>query len=212
MEVEETATFDDKRLVDLNSTELIKIHSCPVCYAVVNPINKEKKPCQCKECHQIYCFDCFTRIVIRKEKCPQCRTTFRSQPVNRTVLGTLDTFKIRCVFYDKGCTFQATVASILSHEKFCKFATPVKKKPMSQSGGEDSTSFSNITSSEFSQSLTMNNPIVNNLMFNHLTPIADLHPEMGSNFTVMAKINSKSCVKELYEKRKGTCDFFCGFG
>ena len=94
---------------------------CCICTNVI------KDPVMCQNEH-IFCRACITRHLKNSQTCPTCReplTVETLQQASRTVTNLLSELKIRCQFFERGCTQFVELGNLERHVADCGFAPAV---------------------------------------------------------------------------------------
>ena len=94
---------------------------CCICTNVI------KDPVMCQNEH-IFCRACITRHLMNSQTCPTCReplTVETLQQASRTVTNLLSELKIRCQFFERGCTQFVELGNLERHVADCGFAPAV---------------------------------------------------------------------------------------
>ena len=95
---------------------------CCICTNVI------KDPVMCSPNEHLFCRACITQHLKNSKTCPTCReplTIETLKQASRTVTNLLYELKIRCQFFDRGCTLFVELGNLESHEADCGFAPAV---------------------------------------------------------------------------------------
>ena len=95
---------------------------CCICTNVI------KDPVMCSPNEHLFCRVCITQHLKNSKTCPTCReplTVETLKQASRTVTNLLYELKIRCQFFDRGCTRFVELENLESHEADCGFAPAV---------------------------------------------------------------------------------------
>ena len=95
---------------------------CCICTNVI------KDPVMCSPNEHLFCRACITQHLKNSQTCPTCReplTVETLKQASRTVTNLLYELKIRCQFFDRGCTQFVELENLESHEADCGFAPAV---------------------------------------------------------------------------------------
>lgn len=123
MEVKEHACIVDDRFELATELEksIVENFRDPVCLGIVNVLNEAKKPAECINCKQIYCYDCAHDLQNKKKTCPLCRHNFEIGPMNHKLLSILLDIECKCQYFRQGCSHRAPLKLLLSHQKECEY-------------------------------------------------------------------------------------------
>ena len=95
---------------------------CCICTNVI------KDPVMCSPNEHLFCRACITQHLKNSKTCPTCReplTIETLKQASRNVTNLLYELKIRCQFFDRGCTLFVELGNLESHEADCGFAPAV---------------------------------------------------------------------------------------
>ena len=95
---------------------------CCICTNVI------KDPVMCSPNEHLFCRACITQHLKNSRTCPTCReplTVETLKQASRNVTNLLYELKIRCQFFDRGCTQFFELENLESHEADCGFAPAV---------------------------------------------------------------------------------------
>ena len=95
---------------------------CCICTNVI------KDPVMCSPNEHLFCRVCITQHLKNSQTCPTCReplTVETLKQASRNVTNLLYELKIRCQFFDRGCTQFVELENLESHETDCGFAPAV---------------------------------------------------------------------------------------
>ena len=88
---------------------------CQIClYFVVEPV-------ECLTCNSIFCKKCLYEYTLYSKHCPN-RCDIKYRPVNRILKNLINSVKVPCIYYHKGCREILTYESFYSHVKICEFS------------------------------------------------------------------------------------------
>ena len=87
---------------------------CQIClFFVIDPV-------ECLTCNSIFCKKCLYEYTLYSKRCPnRCDINYR--PVNRILKQLINSVKVPCLFYHKGCREILTYETYYSHLKICEF-------------------------------------------------------------------------------------------
>ena len=88
---------------------------CQIClYFVIDPV-------ECLTCNSIFCKKCLYEYTLYSKHCPnRCDINYR--PVNRILKNLINSVKVPCIYYHKGCREILTYETYYSHLKICEFS------------------------------------------------------------------------------------------
>ena len=88
---------------------------CQIClYFVIDPV-------ECLTCNSIFCKKCLYEYTLYSKHCPnRCEINYR--PVNRILKNLINSVKVPCIYYHKGCREILTYETYYSHLKICEFS------------------------------------------------------------------------------------------
>ena len=88
---------------------------CQIClYFVIDPV-------ECLTCNSIFCKKCLYEYTLYSKRCPnRCDINYR--PVNRILKNLINSVKVPCIYYHKGCREILTYEVYYSHLKICEFS------------------------------------------------------------------------------------------
>ena len=95
-------------------TEKFPDFICQIClYFVVDPV-------ECLTCNSIFCKKCLYEYTSYSKHCPnRCELNYR--PVNRILKNIINSVKVPCIYYHKGCKEILNYETYYSHVKICPF-------------------------------------------------------------------------------------------
>ena len=87
---------------------------CQIClYFVIDPV-------ECLTCNSIFCKKCLYEYTLYSKHCPnRCEINYR--PVNRILKNLINSVKVPCIYYHKGCREILTYETYYSHLKICDY-------------------------------------------------------------------------------------------
>ena len=88
---------------------------CQIClYFVIDPV-------ECLTCNSVFCKKCLYEYTLYSKHCPnRCEINYR--PVNRILKNLINSVKVPCIYYHKGCREILTYETYYSHLKICEFS------------------------------------------------------------------------------------------
>ena len=88
---------------------------CQIClFFVIDPV-------ECLTCNSIFCKKCLYEYTLYSKRCPnRCEINYR--PVNRILKNLINSVKVPCIYYHKGCREILTYETYYSHLKICEFS------------------------------------------------------------------------------------------
>ena len=88
---------------------------CQIClFFVIDPV-------ECLTCGSIFCKKCLYEYTLYSKHCPnRCDINYR--PVNRILKNLINSVKVPCIYYHKGCREILTYETFYSHVKICEFS------------------------------------------------------------------------------------------
>ena len=88
---------------------------CQIClYFVIDPV-------ECLTCNSVFCKKCLYEYTLYSKHCPnRCDINYR--PVNRILKNLINSVKVPCIYYHKGCREILTYETYYSHLKICEFS------------------------------------------------------------------------------------------
>ena len=88
---------------------------CQIClFFVIDPV-------ECLTCSSIFCKKCLYEYTLYSKHCPnRCDINYR--PVNRILKNLINSVKVPCIYYHKGCREILTYETFYSHVKICEFS------------------------------------------------------------------------------------------
>ena len=95
---------------------------CGICLNVI------KDPVMCNHNEHLFCRACITRHLTNSQTCPSCMEPLTLKTLNeasRTVINLLSELKIRCDFFERGCSKYVELGDLDKHVALCGFAPAV---------------------------------------------------------------------------------------
>ena len=88
---------------------------CQIClFFVIDPV-------ECLICNSVFCKKCLYEYTLYSKHCPnRCEINYR--PVNRILKNLINSVKVPCIYYHKGCREILTYETYYSHLKSCEFS------------------------------------------------------------------------------------------
>ena len=88
---------------------------CQIClFFVIDPV-------ECLTCNSVFCKKCLYEYTLYSKHCPnRCEINYR--PVNRILKNLINSVKVPCIYYHKGCREILTYETYYSHLKSCEFS------------------------------------------------------------------------------------------
>lgn len=88
---------------------------CVICH------NLLVRPAKCSQCFLHFCQDCISQWTKKNNTCPNCRSAFKSEKVERTLKEDIEDTKIICVYKSSGCSEIVNYEKIWQHQKSCDY-------------------------------------------------------------------------------------------